>query len=279
MKIDRQRAAEAFAHYVEAYDSKDEKVRLKIEHTDRVSGLCEIIAKSLQWKEQDVDLAWLIGLLHDIGRFEQLKNHGTFNDEQSINHAEYGADILFKQGRIWDYITKSDTTKWEERLIWNAINYHNAYRIPENLDETTKLFCHIIRDADKIDILKVNVEFPLEEIYNVTSEELREGQVTKEVLESFYEEHAVLRTLKKSPVDHVVGHISLVYELVYPISIQLVDEQGNLKKLMDFQSNNPITMSQFVQIRDKMNDYIYRRGNQNECKDDEEQGKTFKSVY
>lgn len=259
MKIDRNKARKTFADYVEAYDSKDEKVRLKIEHTYRVSSLCEQIAKSLDMKEADVDLAWLIGLLHDIGRFEQLKNYGTFNDEQSINHAQYGADILFQQGKLWDYIDKSDSFPSDEKIIWTAIYYHNAYRIPENLDETTERFCHIIRDADKIDILKVNVEFPLEEIYNISSEELRNGQVTEEVLESFYEEHAVLRTLKKSAVDNVVGHISLVYELVYPISIQLVEEQGYLEELMNFHSNNTITMEQFEKIRKKMREYISTR--------------------
>ena len=259
MKIDRKKALKTFADYTEVYDSKDEKVRLKIEHTYRVSSLCEQIAQSLDMEEADVDLAWLIGLLHDIGRFEQLKNYGTFNDEQSIDHAQYGADILFKQGRLWDYIDKSDSNQSEVKIIWTAIYYHNAYRIPEDLDERTERFCHVIRDADKIDILKVNVEFPLEEIYNVSSEELRNAPVTEEVLESFYEEHAVLRTLKKAAVDNVVGHISLVYELVYPISIQLVEKQGYLEELMNFHSNNPVTMEQFDKIRKKMSEYISTR--------------------
>ena len=121
MKIDRKRALKTFADYTEVYDSKDEKVRLKIEHTYRVSSLCEQIAQSLDMEEADVDLAWLIGLLHDIGRFEQLKNYGTFNDEQSIDHAQYGADILFKQGRLWDYIDKSDSNQSEVKIIWTAI--------------------------------------------------------------------------------------------------------------------------------------------------------------
>ena len=121
---------------------------------------------------------------------------------------------------------------------------------------------HIIRDADKIDILKVNVDFPLEETYNVTSEELRRGQITEEVLRCFEEEHAVLRSLKKTAVDNVVGHISLVYELVYPVSLTLVVEQGYLDKLMDFSTENPVTEKQFVRVREKMEEYmIRRRGN------------------
>lgn len=252
MKIDRTHAENTFREYVSHYNAGEEKVRLKIEHTYRVCRLCERIATSLNLSDQDRDLAWLIGLLHDIGRFEQLKNFGTFSDAASIDHAAYGADILFGQGRIRDYLNSSD----EDTLIETAIRSHNAYRIPEDLDERTKLFCNIIRDGDKIDILKVNVDFPLEEIYNVTTTELKSGIVTEEVMQSFDQEHAVLRSLKKTAVDNVIGHISLVYELVFPISLQITYDQGYLEKLMNFQSDNPETEKQFVHIREKMQRYI-----------------------
>lgn len=120
------------------------------------------------------------------------------------------------------------------------------------------MFAHIIRDADKIDIMRVNVEFPLEEIYNVSEEELYSGLVTPEVMESFREEHAVLRSLKRTAVDNVVGHISLVYELVYPISRRIVREQGYLNRLMEFDSHNPETQTNFREIRKRMNDYLNR---------------------
>ena len=45
--------------------------RLKAEQTTNcVSALCEEIAKSLKLLPEDRDVAWLIGLLHDVGRFE-----------------------------------------------------------------------------------------------------------------------------------------------------------------------------------------------------------------
>ena len=252
MEIDRQKVVRVFIEYVENYNRQDEKVRLKIEHTYRVSRLCEDIAASLGLRREDVSLAWALGMLHDIGRFEQLKNYGTFIDAQSIDHAEYGAQILFLQGKIRDFL-KDDT---EDELIRTAVECHNAYRIPEGLDERMKMFCQILRDADKIDILKVNVEFPLEEIYNVTTEELRSCLVSREVMEAFMEGHTVLRTLKKTPADHVVGHISLVYELIYDKSLMLVKEQGYIYKLMDFKSDIPEACEQFKQIRKMMNEYL-----------------------
>lgn len=254
MKIDRKKVLQVFADYVENYNSRDEKVRLKIEHTYRVSKLCECIADSLKLNEEDIDLAWLLGILHDVGRFEQLKNYGTFVDARSIDHAMYGAEILFDEGRIRNYIEDNE----QDELLRTAVACHSAYRLPEGLDERTKMFCQILRDGDKIDILKVNVDFPLEEIYNVTTEELRSCQVSEQVMEAFKEGHAVLRSLKKTPADNVVGHISLVYELVYSKSRELAREQGYINKLINFKSDNPYTQEQFEQIRKIMNTYLER---------------------
>ena len=229
MKIDRQRAIRAFQEYTSYYDVADEKVKLKIDHTYRVCSLCQQIAMQSGFDEDETELAWLCGLLHDVGRFEQLRQYGTFSDAQSIDHAEFGADILFREGKIRDYIADGS----EDELLEKAVRCHSAYRVPAQYTTREKKFADLLRDADKIVVLD-------------------EGQAS-------HEEHAVLRSLKKTPVDNVVGHISLVYELVYPISCKLVYEQGYLDKLMDFQSELPETNAQFAKIREKMTAYMERK--------------------
>lgn len=255
MKIDRQRALRAFQEYIGHYDVADEKVKLKIDHTYRVCSLCQQIAEQSGFDQEETELAWLTGLLHDVGRFEQLRQYGTFIDAQSIDHAEFGADILFREGKIRDYIEDDS----EDELLEKAVRCHSAYRVPVQYTAREKRFADLLRDADKIDILKVNIIVPIEEIYNVSTYDLMHCQVTEEVMQAFFEEHAILRSLKKTPVDNVVGHISLVYELVYPISCKLVCEQGYLDKLMNFQSELPETNAQFVKIREKMVAYMQRR--------------------
>ncbi len=266
MRIDRKRVREIFRSYTDAYDSTDEKIKLKIGHTYRVADLCERIAASEGMSDEDIDLAWLLGMLHDVGRFEQLRRYNTFIDAESVDHAKLGADILFgtesffegksalpeSPKRIRDYLDDCGA----DLLIETAVREHSAYRLPQELDLRTAAFCHILRDADKIDILRVNVETPLEEIYNTTTEELRHSVVTEEVMKSFYEHHAVLRALKKTPADHVVGHISLVYELVFPESKKAVKEQGYLDALLHFRTDNPETEKQFLKIREEMGRFL-----------------------
>ena len=255
MRIDRTKARRVFGEYVRNYNYRDEKIRLKIEHTYKVAELCEQIAVSEELSNADTDLAWLIGLLHDIGRFEQLRQYGTFIDAESIDHAELGADILFKQGKIREFVTDTEC----DDLIELAVRSHSLYRLPEGLTERETMFCNIIRDADKVDILRVNVEFAPEDIYNVSSEVLRNEEVTPEVMQSFFEEHATLRSLKKTAVDHLAGHISLIYELVYPYSVRVMAEQGFLKKMLAFESENPRTREQFAVIADRINGYVEKQ--------------------
>ena len=64
-RIDRKQVREAFADYTSAYDVTDEKIKLKIDHTYRVAELCEQIAKSQCLSEEDVDVAWLLGMMWD----------------------------------------------------------------------------------------------------------------------------------------------------------------------------------------------------------------------
>lgn len=262
MQINRTQVEQSFREYTNQYDVTDSKIKLKIDHTYRVADLCERLAKSISLSKEDVDLAWLCGMLHDVGRFEQLRRYGTFVDEQFIDHAVFGAELLFTEemrqvdGYQIPNIRSFVTDDAEDELLQMAVWCHSAYRMPENLDERCEMFCDILRDADKIDIMRVNVDVPLEEIYNVTTEELQQSGITAEVLQAYEEEHAVLRSLKKTPVDNIVGHMALVFELVFPESIAIVRQQGYLKQLMNYRSKNAATRKQFEQLRAHMEQYM-----------------------
>lgn len=104
MTVDRQKVLDAFAAYIRPYDAQDPKVSLKIHHTYRVAALCEQIGRSIALEGTALDLAWLCGMLHDVGRFEQLRRFGTFDDSKSIDHARAGVQVLFEQGHIRDYL-------------------------------------------------------------------------------------------------------------------------------------------------------------------------------
>ena len=92
--MDKNKNINAFKIYTDKYDSTDTKIALKIEHTYHVAENALVIAEDLGLPGEDVDLAWFLGLLHDIGRFEQLRQYGTFLDARSVDHAEFRADKI-----------------------------------------------------------------------------------------------------------------------------------------------------------------------------------------
>ena len=254
-RINRKDITETFETYASAYNLDDAKILLKYIHTGKVAENCDRIARSLGMSEEDCDTAWLIGMLHDIGRFEQLRRYDTFMDSVSIDHAEFGADLLFQEGLAEHFGLPQ--TFYE--LVEKAVRYHSRYRLPENLTEREKVFCQMIRDADKVDIFRANYETGMEAIYNVTAEELKVSPITPEVFEAFMEGHAVLRSLKKASLDHLVGHLALSFELVYPESRKIAQEQGYLWKLAQFESENPDTEEKMIQIRERLKEYDRKR--------------------
>lgn len=160
--INRNQATEAFYAYVQNYDATDPMIRAKIDHTFRVAKIAQRVAQGVPCPELS-DFAWFLGLLHDIGRFEQIRRFGTYDDNRSVDHAELGADILFRDGLIEGFQTKAlpeDFRKTAE----TAIRLHNKLSLPEHFPDGcmdgTETLCRILRDADKLDIFRLISEIP-----------------------------------------------------------------------------------------------------------------------
>lgn len=253
MKINRQRIKEQFASYTRNYDPTDPKIALKIAHTYRVADNCEQIARSIDLSLEEVEFAWLSGMLHDVGRFEQVKRYNTFIDAESVDHAEFGADLLFGKDRLIE--TYVDDRYWDKELEV-VIRQHNKYRIDESVTGRTLVFSNILRDADKVDILRVNVETPMEEIYNVSKEVLLSSGVSEKVMEQVREHHAVKREVMDSPAEHLIGHIALTFELVYPKSWELARNQGYLYKMFEFPTENPSMKMALENTRKELEKYL-----------------------
>ncbi len=142
-----------FRNYVKSYYSKDikiqENIKLKEEHTLRVCENILLIGKALNLNKDKLYLGETIALFHDIGRFEQFKKYGTFNDGKSEDHAILGVRIL-KERDIFNCLSKE-----ERSIIYKAIKYHNMREIPNNENPKCSFYSKLLRDADKLDILYV----------------------------------------------------------------------------------------------------------------------------
>lgn len=140
---------EAFENYISKYSLDQSYMKLKHDHSIRVMELMNKYAKELNYNEEDIEIAKLIGLLHDIGRFEQYKVFGTDKDHKTVDHADYSVVQLFEKNQIKQF---TDKKEWYP-IIEFAIKNHNKRQIPDHEDERVLKFAKLIRDIDKLDII------------------------------------------------------------------------------------------------------------------------------
>ncbi|MDW7733358.1 MAG: HD domain-containing protein [Methanolobus sp.] len=142
-----------FTDYVRSFYSEDPfislNIKLKEAHSLRVCKNASLISRSEKLDEDERYLAMTIALFHDIGRFEQFHKYQTFKDSASENHALLGVRILKSEDVL------SSLPPEEQEIIYEAISFHNLRTVPENLEQRCLFHSMLVRDADKLDILKV----------------------------------------------------------------------------------------------------------------------------
>ena len=141
MKINIEEAKEEFIKYTENFNTKDKNVKRKQQHSIRVMKIAEQIATNLKLSEEQIQLATLIGLLHDIGRFKQYTDIGLGNNLEGFDHGDYGTKLLFKEGLIRKFI---ETNKYISSEIFFLI-FHCFLR--KDMQQTIKNFHRRTHDA------------------------------------------------------------------------------------------------------------------------------------
>ena len=232
-EIDVSNALGAFRKYTAQFDKNDVNILLKIVHTHRVASTITDLAILASEKSEkfDFDILYLLGLLHDIGRFEQIKKYGTLVDSESVDHAELGADILFRDGLIQEFVPDLGRLSQIAEIV---IRLHNKLRLPDDLDPETALYAKFLRDADKIDIFHVLNESPFAEKY--TDEKLKGLPVRDEVMECVMEHRCVPRPTtqpKLNDIERLISQCCMAFELEFDVSKAIAAKQGFLKKLLD----------------------------------------------
>ena len=123
--IDIEKAKKEFINYTEKFDLEKEEIKRKQEHSLRVMEASRKIADRLGLNEEEIWLASIIGLLHDIGRFEQYNRNNTYLNEMLLDHSNLGIKVLLED----DYIKKYVDNEKYIPIVLVAIKNHNKYAI------------------------------------------------------------------------------------------------------------------------------------------------------
>lgn len=226
---------EAFNKYVSNYDLNDEKIRLKYNHSIRVMEQMVKYAKLLDFNDKDVEIARIIGLLHDIGRFEQLKVYNTFVDNRSVDHADYSVEQLFKKNEIKLFCDDEEIYPLLEFCIKN----HNKDHIEEILDERVLKFARLIRDVDKLDVMY------LFGILGELNQKIKyDLPITEEVIKFVMRHETVECNVAENYNDRLVVQLAFVFDVNNDIILKeykeyleayykQLDDDGRLNEIYD----------------------------------------------
>ena len=220
--INIKKAEEEFKKYTDKYDKNNYKINLKINHTYRVEKNSKIIAESLNLDEENVLLATLIGLLHDIGRFEQIRKYNSYSDSKTEDHASLGVKVLKDNNFISEF---AEEKYWN--TIFNSVENHNKYSIDSSLNEYDTMHSKIVRDADKIDILNLYIN-------ELKKEKRKLGNCfNPKLIEDLKDKKIIKKEDRTNPGDEFLLSLAFVYDFNFKISYEIIKEKNYINILID----------------------------------------------
>lgn len=225
--IDIKKAKEEFIKYVSQYDMNSGRIQIKVKHILRVVENSKFLAQELGLTQEQVELAELIGLFHDIGRFEQVRLYDTFSDKDTgLDHAAYSLKVLYEDGEIKRFI---DTDKYDD-IIKTAVFNHNKASIDENVTGDALLFSKIIRDADKLDIYRVINEDAMKDIF--WYKEFENLKMSDKLMNDFLYNKFISFKDVKNNADLIYVFYTYIYDLNFPSCFKIIKKNGYLSNFL-----------------------------------------------
>ncbi|MBJ6752635.1 HD domain-containing protein [Geomonas sp. Red421] len=219
-----------FSSYCDSFRTSDLEVQrnfdLKQEHTRNVCRDALLIAHGMGPRFEM--LAEVAALCHDLGRFPQFRDYHTFKDSESLNHAHLSAHIM-KQHHVLDFLPDE-----ERGCIEVAVRMHNAFLVPQGLPAVTEDLLRLLRDADKLDIWRVFIEY-----FNAPEAERASGAglgfpdlpgCSAEPLAAVAAGRMVQLSTLKSLNDFKLLQVSWIYDINYPATLRLIRERSVLER-------------------------------------------------
>lgn len=244
-----------YTNYVSGFYASDRdfngNIDLKKNHTMRVIEEIRTLGESLTLSDDQIRLAMVMGLFHDIGRFEQFRRYGLYLDCKTEDHAMLGIKILKDNGVL------NELQEPTRQLVLCAIEHHNKKEIPQGISDECSSYTKLLRDADKLDIWhlaikhytsstphKLNsIDFGLPDL----------PQLSEEIINDLQAGTIARSTELKSRYDFILLQMGWVYDINYQKTFQIIRDRKYLESLYKQLPQNAIVDSLYK----KMQDYLF----------------------
>ena len=225
--------SKAFENYTRKYDMEDSDINYKYYHSYRVMEYAKHLSEKLDLSKEDRILATVIGLYHDIGRFEQDKLYDSFVDTKEFDHGDYGEKVLIEQ----ELIKQIPVEEKHYKLIGKAVKNHNKYSIEKGLNEEELLHAKLIRDVDKLDIIDYMSKGKLRtKSFDYQDETFN---IRDEIKEEFFNKQQIYMKDKKNRTnsESAVKTLALVFDLNFKETAEYILEHHILDDFYNILKN------------------------------------------
>jgi len=211
-----------FQQYIQNFDMTNQNISRKYAHSFRVVEYAEQIAISENLSKQDVFLAKVCALLHDIGRFKQIKEFQECEDRISFDHGDVGYEILLEN----NYISHFLKNKEEQEICLKAVKNHNKFAIETGLSERELYFAKLVRDSDKLDLL------------DTQANEIKDGRrdIDLQVLEAL-KQHMLYRFQENHEIENdasiIVVQLCFLFDLYFPESFRILKDRKIIERKIE----------------------------------------------
>lgn len=236
-----------FESFTELNEQQLQNFVIKFGHSLRVANICNSLAQKMEWSEEERGLICIAGIYHDVGRFKQLIEFDTFNDSISVDHAEYSVQVIKEQGFLDDFSEK------QQFVVLEAIRYHNKRELPRDLSEDVLQYAKLLRDADKLDILKVITDYygnaKATPNHTLTWEMPKGTSVTPVVARQVLTGNLVSKEDVANQMDIKMMQLSWVYDMNFKSSFQLLMGNRFLEKIYASLTKNDTVIQAYRTVK------------------------------
>ncbi len=242
------RVMRIFEQYVKKFDMNNANIKVKYFHSLKTMELCRQIATNLNiFTEEEIVVCELVGLFHEIGSFDKNPEFHIIND----NYEDYTTktlEILFDNG-LMRKITPD--TKFDA-IIKLAIFSLNKNGYPENLDKKVIAFCDILKDAHKLDLFRLAINYP----YLDTRIETYPSAMVYNEFKLF---RKIEEKLTENNADEILSVLSNIFSFSHKYSYFIAKEENYVTKLIKSLTFNDENIKQFfLSLENVLNIYIER---------------------
>lgn len=199
-------------------------------HALRVVENTRLLAKFVLSNEEDVRIAELIALFHDLGR-AALIVQGT---ESPTNISRDHAALSVKLMQQMDFY--AGLSPEAQLVIVKAIDSHNKLKLPKLDNEQVTLFARLLRDADKLDVFESSYRFfkdrqgvqPM-----MTFDLINTAEVSEKILRTIIAGKSALAEDMKTMNDYKLLLLSMSFDLNFKYTYRLLSEKQYIQKIYE----------------------------------------------